>query len=197
MGLCGRAKSSLRRGEDYSALPESPGALPVPARQRCRVIGRPGPGPAMTNSPKSCVENGTDRSEAGHKSVFLQDGKKGSSRHDLGSLVLEHLIVIFLHFPAMTEKEDGSRAPSDVERGVEEETSVGVPYTIYSKKQKIAIILAASVASFFSPMSANIYIPALNSVAADLHVSNTLINLTLTTYLVRPWSYFGSPYQPC
>jgi len=91
----------------------------------------------------------------------------------------------------MAEKDDGSRTPSDVEHGAQLEVekthaSVDVPYTIYSKKQKIAIILAASVASFFSPMSANIYIPALNSVAADLHVSNTLINLTLTTYLVRP-----------
>jgi hypothetical protein len=91
----------------------------------------------------------------------------------------------------MAEKEEASGTPTDVENGskTEEEkqqtTSIDVPYTIYSKKQKIAIILAASVASFFSPMSANIYIPALNSIAADLHVSNTLINLTLTSYLVR------------
>jgi hypothetical protein len=59
------------------------------------------------------------------------------------------------------------------------------PYTIYTKRQKIGIIFAASFASFFSPMSANIYVPALNSVAASMHVSNSKINLTLTTYLVR------------
>jgi hypothetical protein len=58
------------------------------------------------------------------------------------------------------------------------------PYSIYSKKQMIAIILGASIASFFSPMSANIYLPAINSIAADLHVSSTMINLTLTSYLV-------------
>jgi hypothetical protein len=87
---------------------------------------------------------------------------------------------------AAREEEPGS--PTDVENGVRDEkqmnTSSNVPYSIYSKKQKIVIILAASIASFFSPMSANIYIPALNSIAKDLHVSNTLINLTLTSYLV-------------
>jgi hypothetical protein len=65
------------------------------------------------------------------------------------------------------------------------DTNNGIPYTIYSKRQKIAIILAASVASFFSPMSANIYLPALNSIAKDLNITSSLINLTLTTYLVR------------
>jgi MFS family permease len=42
----------------------------------------------------------------------------------------------------------------------------------------------AACASFVSPMTANIYFPALNSIAADLGVSIRLINLTLTTYMV-------------
>jgi MFS family permease len=42
----------------------------------------------------------------------------------------------------------------------------------------------AACASFVSPMTANIYFPALNSIAADLGVSISLINLTLTTYMV-------------
>ena len=37
---------------------------------------------------------------------------------------------------------------------------------------------------FFSPLSANIYFPALNPLARDLHVSNELINLSLTSYMV-------------
>jgi hypothetical protein len=70
------------------------------------------------------------------------------------------------------------------------------PYTIYTKRQKIGIIFAASFASFFSPMSANIYVPALNSVAASLRVSNTQINLTLTTYLVRLSDSASKPFWP-
>lgn len=42
----------------------------------------------------------------------------------------------------------------------------------------------ASWAGFFSPVSATIYLPALNPLAEQLHVSNTLINLTLTSYMI-------------
>jgi multidrug resistance protein len=135
--------------------------------------------------------------------LVLVGWQKGAVRHGSGVsaltlCILQHAFALIACF-SMAEKDDGAQMPSDdVELGppleVERtQTSVYVPYTIYSKKQKIAIILAASVASFFSPMSANIYIPALNSVAADLHVSNTLINLTLTTYLVsrRSGNYIG------
>ncbi len=43
----------------------------------------------------------------------------------------------------------------------------------------------ASWAGFFSPVSGQIYFPALNPLARDLHVSASLINLTLTSYMVR------------
>ncbi len=38
--------------------------------------------------------------------------------------------------------------------------------------------------AFFSPLSANIYYPIFNILAQDFHVSNTLINLTVTVYMV-------------
>jgi MFS family permease len=41
-----------------------------------------------------------------------------------------------------------------------------------------------TIASIISPMTANIYFPALDSVADDLDVSIPLINLTLTTYMI-------------
>lgn len=43
-------------------------------------------------------------------------------------------------------------------------------YSIFSKRQKIGIIIFASWAAFFSPVSSNIYFPALNDMADDLHV---------------------------
>ena len=64
------------------------------------------------------------------------------------------------------------------------------PYSIFTTAQKRLIILTAALASSFSPLSANIYYPALNSIAADLGVSSSQINLTITTYMVRlliPW----------
>lgn len=59
------------------------------------------------------------------------------------------------------------------------------PYTVFSKNQRKFSIFMSSWAGFFSPVSANIYFPALNSLANDLDVSLTMINLTITSYMVR------------
>jgi multidrug resistance protein len=57
-------------------------------------------------------------------------------------------------------------------------------HSIFTRKQKIFIVTMASAAGFFSPLSANIYFPALNTLASELHVTNELINLTLTSYMI-------------
>lgn len=58
------------------------------------------------------------------------------------------------------------------------------PYSVFSKRKKNYIVFLASFAGFFSPLSAAIYFPALNPLAADLGVSNGLINLTITSYMI-------------
>jgi MFS family permease len=57
-------------------------------------------------------------------------------------------------------------------------------HSVFTKNQKRFIVFMASWGGFFSAVSSNIYFPALNSLAADLHVSKTLINLTLTSYMI-------------
>ena len=59
-----------------------------------------------------------------------------------------------------------------------------LPYTIFSKLAKRWIVFVVALAGFFSPLSANIYFPALDYLGRDLHVSLELINLTITAYLV-------------
>ncbi|GKZ88797.1 hypothetical protein AnigIFM59636_009331 [Aspergillus niger] len=79
------------------------------------------------------------------------------------------------------------RVPSDTEPPQEDpnstpgETEV---YSTFSRWTKALIVLMASVASIFSSLSANIYLPALDTIAEQLHVSDTLINLTLSTYMI-------------
>lgn len=80
-----------------------------------------------------------------------------------------------------TGNNEAGDTPRDVELG---RTISGPPYTVFSKNKKRFIIFMAMMAGFFSPFSANIYFPALNVIAADLHVTNTLVNLTLTTYMI-------------
>ena len=57
-------------------------------------------------------------------------------------------------------------------------------YSVFSVRQKKIILVAGSFAAFFSPLSSNVYFPALNTIAKDLHVSISQINLTVTTYQV-------------
>ncbi|KAK9453578.1 citrate synthase [Dipodascopsis uninucleata] len=57
-------------------------------------------------------------------------------------------------------------------------------YSILSRRQKRVIVIMASLAAFFSPLTANIYMPGLTTIAKDLSVSNSKINLSVTTYLI-------------
>jgi hypothetical protein len=72
---------------------------------------------------------------------------------------------------------------------VEQDQQPIAPYSVFTRAQKRFIVFSASWAGFFSPVSSQIYFPALNSVANDLGVSGALINLTLTSYMVwvRLW----------
>lgn len=60
-----------------------------------------------------------------------------------------------------------------------------VEYSVFSRNLKRYVVVTASWAGFFSPLSSQIYFPTLNTLAADLNVSISLINLTLTSYMVR------------
>lgn len=77
-------------------------------------------------------------------------------------------------------------ADSALENPVDVESSNpnSPPYSVFTKAQKRYIVFAASWAGFFSPVSSQIYFPALNSIADDLGVTSALINLTLTSYMV-------------
>lgn len=64
----------------------------------------------------------------------------------------------------------------------------GIPneeaYSSFSKSSKAWITLLVAMSGFFSPLSANIYFPAITYISQDLHVSLELVNLTITAYLI-------------
>jgi len=62
--------------------------------------------------------------------------------------------------------------------------SSGPPYTIFSPRMKRWIVAMNCIAAFMSPITANIYFPALPTLAKDLGVGVDKINLTLTTYMI-------------
>ncbi|KAK3389996.1 major facilitator superfamily domain-containing protein [Podospora didyma] len=58
------------------------------------------------------------------------------------------------------------------------------PYSVYTLWEKRLIVLAASIGAIFSPLTAQIYLPALTVLAQDFHVSDSEINLSVTTYMI-------------
>lgn len=60
----------------------------------------------------------------------------------------------------------------------------GPAYSVFPTWKKRYILGLITWGTFISPMSANIYFPALNALKADLHVSSSLINLTLTSFMI-------------
>lgn len=85
-----------------------------------------------------------------------------------------------------TQCQQSEQTPPDaneeslVNRLVENDT----PYSIFTTSQKRWIVFVAALASFFSPLSSSIYFPAITTIANDLNVGTTQINLTVTLYLI-------------
>ncbi|TLD12492.1 uncharacterized protein PgNI_02766 [Pyricularia grisea] len=70
-------------------------------------------------------------------------------------------------------------------------------YSRFGPKQRVVIIAIASTIGVLSPLSSNLYTPAIPAVAKDLGVSTDAINLTITSYLILQgisptlWSVIG------
>lgn len=58
------------------------------------------------------------------------------------------------------------------------------PYSAFGQRQKILIVLCATLGGLFSAFSTNIYFPALTTIASELQVSVSQVNLTVTTYMI-------------
>ncbi|EFY91654.1 hypothetical protein MAC_02244 [Metarhizium acridum CQMa 102] len=57
-------------------------------------------------------------------------------------------------------------------------------YSIYTRRQKHFIVFMSGLGGFFSPLSANTYLPSIPSLAGFLNVSPSLMNLTVTAFLI-------------
>lgn len=104
--------------------------------------------------------------------------KGESDSESLGDQNTDQTVAIEL----LTSQSRGEPVVNDVEQGPGPAT--GEPYSIFSRRMKIWITFMATVASVVSPMTAHIYFPALDALAEELNVSISLINFTLTSYMI-------------
>jgi hypothetical protein len=65
-------------------------------------------------------------------------------------------------------------------------------YCVLRERQKILCIMIASIVTFLSPVSGNIYYPAVGSLSRDFHVPESTINWTITVYMVRQFDVLKS-----
>ncbi|KAJ5595272.1 uncharacterized protein N7459_001480 [Penicillium hispanicum] len=57
-------------------------------------------------------------------------------------------------------------------------------HSAFGKHQKRFIVLMVTMASFFSPLSGQIYYPVMPTLVQNYHLTNALVNLTITTYMI-------------
>ncbi|KAJ5297490.1 hypothetical protein PENANT_c005G11384 [Penicillium antarcticum] len=57
-------------------------------------------------------------------------------------------------------------------------------FSAFSKRQKLFIVTMVSLASFFSPLSGQIYYPVMPTLVKNYQLTPALINLTITTYMI-------------
>ncbi|MCJ1313724.1 hypothetical protein MMC25_007404 [Agyrium rufum] len=64
-------------------------------------------------------------------------------------------------------------------------TSPSAPlHTVFTRNQRVFVMVMTTLASFFSPLSGQIYFPAIPEIAKDYHTNTGRINLTITTYMI-------------
>ncbi|KAF2097650.1 MFS general substrate transporter [Rhizodiscina lignyota] len=74
--------------------------------------------------------------------------------------------------------------PQDVADNSLTRVPSGPPYSVWSPRAKIFIIMSVATSALISPFGATTYWPAMNLMSNELHISPTLVNLSITTYMI-------------
>lgn len=97
------------------------------------------------------------------------------------------------HSPSSSELANG--VPPDAEPPSEAPVVDTRPnYSIFTTWEKRCIVMASAAAAFFSPLTAQIYLPALTILASDFHITSAQANLTVTTYMVSHHTALVHPH---
>ncbi|KAB8339043.1 hypothetical protein FH972_021979 [Carpinus fangiana] len=77
-----------------------------------------------------------------------------------------------------------AKANQQITRNADSEALQEERYTAFSKSKKMFIIVMSAFGGFISPLSGSIYLPALNVLSLYYSVSDSKINLSVTTYMI-------------
>ncbi|GAM85447.1 hypothetical protein ANO11243_034540 [Dothideomycetidae sp. 11243] len=117
----------------------------------------------------------------GH-TLFLETSQDITVAHH-GDIVNE-LVYGVSHQAGGRDEKDKKEVEQDIGALEAVETKDGLPYSVFSDNKKRVTLVMVSFIGLISSISAGIYLPALTTLADDLHVSTSLINLTITSYMI-------------
>ncbi|KAL1835672.1 hypothetical protein VTK73DRAFT_5469 [Phialemonium thermophilum] len=128
------------------------------------------PGVAAGDSEKRQEENHQQQQQQQQEQEETRSSTRDNTAHELptGEPPSEAPV-------ASTSHEDGQPAAAN---------AVPPRYSVYGPWEKRLIVLGAALSAFFSPLTAQIYLPALPQLSEDFHVSASKMNLTVTTYMI-------------
>jgi hypothetical protein len=58
------------------------------------------------------------------------------------------------------------------------------PYSIFTQAEKVWIVLLVSISALISPFGGTLFYPVLNLLSGVLHITPTMTNISITTYMV-------------
>ncbi|KMQ46029.1 hypothetical protein A7C99_0450 [Trichophyton rubrum] len=125
------------------------------------------------------------QAEAGNLSSITLFNAKSEAASPISPSTARNSLDKAPHASALTLTNPGG--DEDVElaaKNTSGKTSTEPPYHIFSHRQKWQLVLLVSIAGAFSPLSSNIYFPAIDTISSQLHVSASLVALTITVYLI-------------
>lgn len=131
-----------------------------------------------------------DSEKGNHESEAVPtDGEKSQrssmeSRQDFASSQPGNKEVLDEDAPTSITKAvpTATTLPGDPE--IAAEPPVQPLHTVFSRPQRTFIVIMITLGCFFSPLSGQIYFPAIPDLAAYYHTTTGRINLTITTYLI-------------
>lgn len=142
------------------------------------------PGPAAQTE-------GFEQSQAKTETSTAQD--LATTADDLAAEVLEQKEQISTlaepHTETTTARNSEDKPDEGPDEGPDEKPEkkqshgpeAGAVHSVVPRSSKRVIILLVACAGVFSPLTSAIYLPALNSIADDLNVKTSYINLSITT----------------
>ncbi|GLB35922.1 putative NAD(P)H-binding [Lyophyllum shimeji] len=104
-----------------------------------------------------------------------------------GSISFKDLLEKFPHLSpgdnVMPNATDDKTDAAILTQG-ESTASTDRPFSVFTKREKWFIVGLISFAGIFSPLTANVYFPAIPAISIAFNKSTELINLTVTMYMV-------------